>query len=128
MAVKLLSKCHLESLSLKGGCTGLSEPTLVKMPHCWKSHVAAQLCTSILAHCRMHHLPVKHTSTDSNFVNILLLRSLHLHFLLIYLFSCLILSGMVLEGYRLDGKMEKIGYPNLYRQKLKALHFSVSEL
>ena len=25
----------------KGGCTGSSEPTLVKMPHCWKSHVAA---------------------------------------------------------------------------------------
>ena len=24
-------------LSLKGGCTGLSESTLVKMPHCWKS-------------------------------------------------------------------------------------------
>ena len=26
---------------LKRGCTGLSESTLVKMPHCWKSHVAA---------------------------------------------------------------------------------------
>ena len=30
------------SLSLKGGCTGLSESTLVKMSHCWNSHVAAQ--------------------------------------------------------------------------------------
>ena len=34
---------HLEFLSLKGGCTGSSESTLVKMPHCWKSHVTAQL-------------------------------------------------------------------------------------
>ena len=30
-------------LSLKGGCRGSSESTLVKMPHCWKSHVAAQI-------------------------------------------------------------------------------------
>ena len=28
----------------KGGFTGSSESTLVKMPHCWKSRVAAQLC------------------------------------------------------------------------------------
>ena len=41
MIVKLLTEHHLEFLSLKGGCTGLSESTLVKMPHCWKSHVAA---------------------------------------------------------------------------------------
>ena len=26
---------------LKGGCTGSSEATHVKMPHCWKSHDAA---------------------------------------------------------------------------------------
>ena len=31
-----------EFLSLKGGCTGSSETTLVKMPHSWKSHVRAQ--------------------------------------------------------------------------------------
>ena len=43
MSVKLLSEQHLEFLSLKGGCTGSSESTLVKMPHCRKSHVAAQL-------------------------------------------------------------------------------------
>ena len=40
MSVKLLTEHHLEFLSLKGGCTGLSESTHVKMPHCWKSHVA----------------------------------------------------------------------------------------
>ena len=43
MSVKLLTEHHLELLSLKGGYTGLSESTLVKMPHCWKSHVTAQI-------------------------------------------------------------------------------------
>ena len=33
MSVKLLTEHHLEFLSFKGGCTGLSEHTLVKMPH-----------------------------------------------------------------------------------------------
>ena len=42
-SVKLLDEHHLEFLSLKGGCTGWSETTLVKMPHCWKSHVTANL-------------------------------------------------------------------------------------
>ena len=43
MSVKLPTESHLELLSLKGGCTGSSESTLVKMPHCWKSHVVAQI-------------------------------------------------------------------------------------
>ena len=43
MTVKLLTEQRLEFLSLKGGCTGLSVSTLFKMPHCWKSHVAAQM-------------------------------------------------------------------------------------
>ena len=42
MSVKLLTKHHLEFLSLKGGCTGSSDSTLAKMPHCWKSHAMAQ--------------------------------------------------------------------------------------
>ena len=33
MSVKLLTEHHLEFLSLKGGCIGSSESTLVKMPH-----------------------------------------------------------------------------------------------
>ena len=41
MTVKLLTRRHLEFLSLKGGCTGSSVSILVKMPHCWKSHVTA---------------------------------------------------------------------------------------
>ena len=43
MIVKVLSEHPLEFLSLKGGCTGSSESTHVKMPHCWKSHATAQL-------------------------------------------------------------------------------------
>ena len=42
MIVKLLTEHHLEFLSLKGGCRGLSESTHVKMPHCWKSHAKAR--------------------------------------------------------------------------------------
>ena len=43
MTVNLLTEHHLEFLSLKGGYTGSSESTLVKVPHCWKSRVTAQL-------------------------------------------------------------------------------------
>ena len=43
MIVKLLTEHHLEFLSLKGGCTGSSESTLVKMSNCWKSHAAAHI-------------------------------------------------------------------------------------
>ena len=46
MTVELLTEHHLEFLSLKGRCTGSSESTLVKMPHCWKSHVMAQMISS----------------------------------------------------------------------------------
>ena len=42
--IRPLTKHHLESISLKGGCTDWSESTLVNIPPCWKSHVAAQSC------------------------------------------------------------------------------------
>ena len=41
MIVKLLTEHHLEFLSLKGGCRGSSQSTLVKMSNCWKSHAMA---------------------------------------------------------------------------------------
>ena len=47
LTVKLLTEDHLEFLRLKGVCTGLSESTLIKTPHCWKSHVTAQMSFSI---------------------------------------------------------------------------------
>ena len=42
MSVNLLTEHHLEFLSLIGDYRGLSESTLVKMPHCWKTRVTAQ--------------------------------------------------------------------------------------
>ena len=51
MSVKLPIKHILEFLSLKGGCTGSSESTLVKMPHCWKSHVTALFITNKAVKC-----------------------------------------------------------------------------
>ena len=41
MTIKLLTEHYLAFLSLKGGCKGSSESTLVKLPHCWKSHITA---------------------------------------------------------------------------------------
>ena len=48
MSVKLLTEHHLEFLSFKGGCTVSSESTLVKIPHCLKSHIKAQLFLSCM--------------------------------------------------------------------------------
>ena len=51
MIVRLLTEQHLEFLSLKGGCRGSSESTLVKMSHCWKSHALAHLiCDGRMEH------------------------------------------------------------------------------
>ena len=41
MHVKLQTEHHLGYLSLIGVFTGWSVSTLMKMPHCWKSHVTA---------------------------------------------------------------------------------------
>ena len=43
MDVKPLTVRYLEFVILIGCCTGPPESTLVKMSHCWKSHVAAQM-------------------------------------------------------------------------------------
>ena len=43
MIVQLLTEHHLEFLSLKGGCRGSSESTVVKMSNYWKSHAEAQM-------------------------------------------------------------------------------------
>ena len=41
--LRLPTEHHMEFLSFYGGCTCSSEFTLVKMPHCWKSHVISQM-------------------------------------------------------------------------------------
>ena len=43
MMVKLLTVHNMEFPSLKGVCTGLSESTLVKMPHFRKFHATAHI-------------------------------------------------------------------------------------
>ena len=70
MTVNLLTEHHLEFLSLKRGCIGLSESTLIKMPHCWKSHVAAQImnivyvtiqCSPFITHLVLTWIWTKHS-------------------------------------------------------------------
>ena len=51
MIVKLLTEHHLEFLSLKGGFTCSSESIHVKMPHCLKSLVAAQMSAELPTAC-----------------------------------------------------------------------------
>ena len=48
VSVKLLPEHHLEFLRLKECCTGSSESTHVKMPHCSKSHVTAHFMNAVL--------------------------------------------------------------------------------
>ena len=58
MDIRLLTEYHLEFLCLTGGCTSSSESTLVKMPHCWKSHVAFRIITYPYVHahsCILFH-------------------------------------------------------------------------
>ena len=47
MSAKLPTEHHLEFLSLKEGRAGSSKSTLVKMPHCCKSHVSAHMVDGI---------------------------------------------------------------------------------
>ena len=77
MSVKLLTEHHLEILSLKGGCTGSSESTLVKIPHCWNHmswliFVSATLTTTV--HYDSYNIFMKQIATvlpaksDSDFM------------------------------------------------------------
>ena len=55
MSVKLLTEHHLEFLGLKGGCTGSPESMLVRMPHCWKSHVLAHMSTLVMLNISIYY-------------------------------------------------------------------------
>ena len=50
MTLRPLTDHNLEFLSLIGGCVGLSESKLVKLPHCWKSHVTANMFVNSIAY------------------------------------------------------------------------------
>ena len=58
MDVKLLTEFYFEFISLKVGCTGVSESTLVKMSHCWKSYVMAQIII-VIQSLHYSHTPRK---------------------------------------------------------------------
>ena len=47
MTVKLLTEQTLEFLILTGVCTCSFESTLVKLPHCWKSHAGAHISVTL---------------------------------------------------------------------------------
>ena len=65
MIVKLLTDHHLEFLSFKGGYTGSSESTLVKMPHCWESHVAAQMLFTYLFYEKNNAICLQNSNLSS---------------------------------------------------------------
>ena len=58
MIVKLLTEQHLEFISLRGGCLGSPESIHVKMPHCSKLHVTAQVLLPT-ASINIHGLSIK---------------------------------------------------------------------
>ena len=64
MSVKLLTEHRLEFESLKGGCTGSSESTLVRMSHC----VAAQFDILASSRCVRYagyfHISKKRKNSD----------------------------------------------------------------
>ena len=64
MSVKLLTEHRLEFVGLKADCTGSSESTLVKMPHCWKSHVAAQFMSRCVQYAGYIHISKKRKNSD----------------------------------------------------------------
>ena len=71
ISVKLPTGHHLIFLSITGGCTGSSESTLVKIPHCWRSHVAANMYFSFINTSVWHENSNRrvqiHPSMHSNF-------------------------------------------------------------
>ena len=74
MIVKLLTEHHLELLSLKGGCRGSSESTLVKISNCWKSHATAHFASSskILSSFtikNIQHNAIKNSTSEKLCVN-----------------------------------------------------------
>ena len=64
MTVKLLTEHHLEFLSSSGSYTGSSESTLVKMPNCCKSHVAAHIFGSLIHVNVAHQIGISTVFTD----------------------------------------------------------------
>ena len=61
MSTKLLTEHYLEFLRLKGDCTGSSESTIFKMPHCCGPNVLPRYCTfAIISIGRTEKTPLSH--------------------------------------------------------------------
>ena len=73
MIVKLLTEHHLEFLSLKGSCTGSSEPTR------WKSHALANMIPKSNLFCSCCSLVYKLTNVLNNHYSIIGLRKWFLY-------------------------------------------------
>ena len=71
MNIELLTEHSLGFLSLKGDCKGTSGSTLFKMPHCWKSHVAALMYLHKLhfSDFSTYIIYVNEYPTSINFIN-----------------------------------------------------------
>ena len=61
MSLRLLTDHNLEFLCLKGGCTGSSESTLVKIPHCLKSRLISIFGLAILRKIGLEKMKMKRT-------------------------------------------------------------------
>ena len=99
MIVKLLTENHLEFLSLKGGCRGSSESTLVKIPHCWKSHVTAHICFSQCAYS--FSFPILIQGTEKQ-VTEHVLNDLNRHLEMVTVFA----SQMDLKNLQITNKLQ----------------------
>ena len=89
MTVKLLTKHHLEFLSLEVDCTGSSESIHVKMPHCWQSLVAAYLVMEVLQILRngiklIADWVYNQITSTSNMVNDCFNHSMYLWYIFLY--------------------------------------------
>ena len=78
LSVKLLTEQCLEFLSLKGGCTDLSESILVKKPHSWKSPVMALMTEITVFQCSSQG---GHIRANQKYLNFHIIRSVITFFL-----------------------------------------------
>ena len=66
MSVKLLTEHRLEFESLKRGCTGSSESTLVKMPHCRGSIYDILASSRCVRYAGYIHISKKRNNSDKH--------------------------------------------------------------
>ena len=80
----LLTEHHLEFLSLKGDYAGSSESIYVKMSHCWKSQVEAQIVSTLMK-CRiMRHFICAFTVCLSTHFRVSRIKSVNRQYILFF--------------------------------------------